>query len=147
MEYPPHFPRRELILSDYAIRNGIDNTPQSDDIEINLLKLAYWLEQLREKLQQPIIITSGYRCPELNKALGGSSTSAHMQGLAADIHCPNMSILDLAKFVTQNMGNYDQVIYEFREWVHVGLSDDVPRLELLTAAKQDGKVMYLPGFV
>lgn len=147
MDYPEHFSRDELLFSQFAERRDIDNTPQSPEIEKNLIKLANWLEELRKTINAPIIITSGYRCPELNAREGGSPTSAHMQGLAADIHVPGMSILELAEHIVEVMDNYDQVIYEFRRWVHVGLARGVPRLQKLTAVRENGETVYPVGFV
>lgn len=152
MNYPPHFSEEELTRSQTATRNEIDNSPD-DDAKVNLVRLAWFLESLREKLRNHykrnlfIIISSGYRCPELNLIIGGSKTSAHMKGLAADITCPGLTPLELANFIARNMEDeeYDQVIHEFERWVHVGLSSDVNRLQELTAIKENGKTVYKLG--
>lgn len=147
LSFAPHFSLEELTFSEYAIRNGIDNTP-SPDIITNLSRLSWWLEELRQDIGKPIIVSSAYRCPAVNKGIGGSKTSAHMQGLAADIKCASMTPLDLAKQTAQMMftTGYDQVIHEFGRWVHVGLSDVVvQRFELLTAKLQHGMTVYEIG--
>lgn len=148
MNYPPHFSRDELLFSQTAARNGIDNSPTSDEIEANIVRTAWYLELLREKLgSRPIVVSSGYRSPYLNNAIGGSKTSAHMKGLAADISCPDMTPLELSRFIAENMDDYDQVIHEFGRWVHLGLSDTSPRGELLTAMKENNKTVYKIGLL
>lgn len=150
MGFPPHFRLEEFTFSQTAIRCEIDNSP--DDIQLtNLTRLAWWLETLREKIRliHPdayIIISSGLRVEALNLAIGGSKTSAHMKGLAADIHCNKLTPMELAVFIRDNMEDYDQVILEFNRWVHLGLST-VPREELLTAMKEDGRTVYKQGLI
>lgn len=152
MKFPPHFTLEELTRSQTASRNGIDNTPNEQE-KSNLLRLAWFLETLRSKIRMimnkrsVIIVSSGFRCEELNTAIGGSKTSAHMQGLAADISCPDMTPLELAEFIRDNMADegYDQIIHEFERWVHLGLSIGLPRYEELTATKENGKTVYLNG--
>ena len=142
---PDNFTIEELIFSQTAARNGIDNSP-SEDIIINLTRLAWNLQAIRDGLGKPVIVSSGYRCPYLNNAIGGSKTSAHMKGLAADINVPGMTPLDLSIWIAENIPDYDQVIHEFGRWVHFGLSD-VPRGQLLTAMKEDGKTVYKNGLI
>ena len=151
MKFPKHFTIEELTRSQTATRNGIDNTP--DDLS-NLMRIAWFLETLREKLRLEyrnavIIVSSGYRSPELNLIIGGSKTSAHMLGLAADISCPDLTPLELAQFIADTMADegFDQVIHEFGRWVHVGLTEGLPRYELLTALKENGKTVYKHGLI
>lgn len=154
INFPPHISYDELTHSQTAVNLGIDNTP-SESEKLNLVRVAWFLETLRESLEKkygfacPIIISSGYRCPELNKAIGGSKTSAHMKGLAADISCPYVSPYNLSLFIERNMveTGFDQVIHEFGRWVHVGLSEESNRYESLTATKQNGKTIYKKGIV
>lgn len=148
LTYPPHFTREEMILSDYAVRHDINNEP-TPEIEINLKRVANWLEILREHIGAPIIVTSGYRCPYLNNAIGGSPHSAHIAGLAADIHTPAMTIKELAHETASFMyeRGYDQIIWEFDRWVHVGLREGVNRMETLTARRENGKTVYHRGFL
>ena len=154
MNFPPHFTLEELTRSQTATRNGIDNTPD-EEITANLVKLAWFLESLRGKLRKHyqkrlfIIVSSGYRCETLNLVIGGSKTSAHMKGLAADIHVPRLTSLELAKFINEHMANeeFDQVINEFGRWVHVGLTNGLARMQDLTAMKEDGKTIYKNGLM
>jgi len=146
--YAPHFSQSELVFSQTAVRTGIDNDIP-ERLEPNLIRLSWWLETLREILGKPIIVSSGYRSPELNARIGGSKSSAHMQGLAADINVSGMAPFDLANLIVSEMGDtgYDQVIHEFGRWVHVGLSDSVMRLEALTAMTENGKTIYKHGII
>ena len=118
-----YFTLEELCRSDTATLQGIDNTP-GEGIKANLaLLVAYVLDPLREAYGKPIRVTSGYRCPQLNKAVGGSPTSDHMQGRAADItgtpatREENRRLLALV----QSLGlPFDQLINEQDgQWVHV----------------------------
>ena len=151
MKFPPHFSLAELTFSQTAARYEIDNTPP--DLS-NLLRIAWFLETLREKIRLThphavIIVSSGYRSPDLNLIIGGSKTSAHMKGLAADISCPDLIPLELAQFIADNMADegFDQVIHEFSRWVHVGLAIGLPRYEKLTAVKENGKTVYKLGLI
>lgn len=127
-----YFTIKELCKSSTAIQRKIDNTPNSEIVN-NLEKLVeFILDPLREKYGKPIKVNSGYRCPALNKAVGGSKTSHHMTGLAADITVgspiKNKILFDL--IISMDLP-YDQVIDEknFR-WVHVSYSDK-PRKQIL----------------
>jgi zinc D-Ala-D-Ala carboxypeptidase len=146
MSFAPHFSLAELTFSDFAIRHGIDNTPPPD-IAANLSRLSWWLEEFRQLLNKPIIVSSGFRCQAVNDGIHGSQTSAHMRGLAADIVVPGMLPLDVAKLAAQVMHGtgYDQIIHEFGRWTHVGLSSTAPRFELFTAKLVKGKTAYSHG--
>jgi len=130
-----HFTLEELIASDTAAACGIDNTP-SEAIVQNLTRLAEVLEEVRRiLLDQPIIITSGYRCPALNDACGGAETSAHMSGLAADFVCPDYGTPNdvcLADEPYMAVLEIDQLIWEYGDWIHLGLTEGEPRNQSLT---------------
>lgn len=148
----PNFSLEEMTRSQTATRNGIDNIPKGQHLD-NLARTCWFLENLRSLLREHydkplyIIVSSGYRCPELNLIIGGSKTSAHMKGLAADISCPGLTPYELAKFIQDNMDDYDQVIHEFGRWVHLGLSEDMPREQSLTAMKENGRTVYKQGIL
>ncbi len=134
MKLAPHFTLEEFTTSQEAARRGINNEP-SAVIVANLTRLADTMEQVRNYLGHPIVISSGYRSPTLNTAIGGSKTSAHVKGLAADFTCPGYGTpLDVAKALAKSGIVFDQLIHEYGRWVHLGLSIDVPRGELLTAS-------------
>jgi len=143
-----HFTYEELTVSQEAARKGLDNTPPPD-LMPNLRYLARQLEEIRRLIGKPILVTSGYRSPAVNEAVGGSKTSTHMKGLAADIIAPGFGIpYDLCKAIAAMEDlNYDQVIHEFQAWTHVGFSfgGDTPRRQVLTI--NNGGAGYVKGIL
>ena len=137
MKLSEHFTLAEFTISNIAARMGIDNTPGELVLE-NLRRLAGVLEQVRALLGHPIYITSGYRCEELNRLVGGSQNSKHISGLAADFVCPGFGT---AKAVVAAIAcsdiSFDQCILEYfnpstgQGWCHLGLSDS-HRRQVLT---------------
>ena len=118
-----YFSLSEFLNSATAKRLRIDNTPTFEVVD-NLNKLADYLDVIREKVGEPIIISSGYRCPMLNKAVGGVVNSQHQKGLAADLVCANMTKLES---VLRETGGFDQLIKEHRKgsksfWFHVSVA-------------------------
>ena len=133
-----HFTLDEFLASDYAIRHGIDNTP-TPEIEAALANTAQGMERVRAVLQQPIHINSGYRCPKLNSAIGGSKSSQHMKGEAADFICPEFGTpFQVAQEVAAHESEilFDQCILEYppKGWVHVSFSEN-PRGQVMTIVK------------
>ena len=117
-----YFSLSEFLKSATAKRLGIDNTPTFEVVD-NLNKLADYLDVIREKVGKPILISSGFRCPVLNKAVGGVSNSQHQKGLAADLICADMESLEK---VLRETGGFDQLIKEHRKgsnsfWFHVSV--------------------------
>jgi len=143
MKLSEHFSLDELTLSETAARKGLDNTPDAKTKD-NLIRLASTLERIRALVGKPVNISSGYRSPEVNKAVGGSATSSHVKGLAADINVPGMKPAALAAIIKSSDIIYDQVILEYDRWVHIGLSESKPRMELLTIRTGTG---YMKGIV
>lgn len=131
MNLTPHFTLAEFTDSQTAARLGIDNTPPAPVIDA-LRKTAQMLEQVRALLGKPVFISSGYRSPQVNRAAGGSANSAHMLGCAADFFCPSFgSPLEVCREIAQSDIAYDQLIHEFRAWVHIAWSPQ-PRRMVLT---------------
>ena len=145
MNLSPHFSLAELVASQVATRKGIDNTP-TPAIVANLTRLAELLEQVRALVGAPIAISSGYRSPALNKAVGGAANSAHVLGLAADISTAKLAPKALALLIRQSDIAFDQLIYE-GTWVHIGLSTGALRRQVLTAKFAGGGVSYVAGIV
>ena len=138
----PNFSLTLLVRSETAEQQGIDNSPPPEVIE-NLRLLAAGLEQVRALLGHPLEISSGYRCPALNAAVGGSATSQHVQGLAADFACPDFGPpLEVARAVRDSAIVFDQCILEFGNWVHLSFSPQ-PRGRVLTI--YEGNEGYLAG--
>ena len=114
----PHFTYEELTFSQTALRKRIDNTP-NDEARDNLHTLAYGLEEVRALLGAPMNISSGYRSPKLNAAVGGAKHSAHMKGLAADFIAPRFGTpAGIVAEIKASSINFDQCIVEFGRWVH-----------------------------
>jgi hypothetical protein len=120
MKLTEHFNLSEFVISQEAAARGIDNTPPAWALP-NLQRVALLLEDVRALLGGfPILISSGWRCIELNKALrGSSSTSAHMQGLAADFIVPGYGDpYSVCKAIESSELEFDQLIHEIT-WVHL----------------------------
>lgn len=119
-----YFTIAELCKSDTAIRKNIDNSPTSEVIN-NLKQLVrYVLDPLREKYGKPIRVNGAYRCPELNEAVGGSKTSQHMAGQAADITVgtPEQNKRLFQLIIDLDLP-FDQLIDENKfKWIHVSYS-------------------------
>ena len=124
-----YFTLQELTRSETAERLGINNTPDAAVVGHLEELTERLLDPLREAFGRPIIVTSGYRCPELNKAVGGSPTSAHLQGYAADLVPKNGNVQLFLEFtywwLLREGKPYDQLIAETSSkgarWVHLGL--------------------------
>ena len=153
MNLTKNFTLAEMVKSETALRNDMDNTPGEAEIE-NLKRLAEKvLQPVRDSYQKGVKVNSGYRAPDVNAKVGGSKTSDHCKGQAADIEIPGVANADLAKWITENL-DFTQVILEFYTpgvpdsgWVHVSYDPDNLKKQVLTATKQDGKTVYLNGLV
>lgn len=119
-----YFTYEEMLYSETALKNNIRNKTDQT-IESNIRRLVETLlDPIREKWGKPIQITSGYRCPLLNSKLGGSKTSKHKEGLAADLDAgTNNDNRKLAQMIASMGIVFDQLIDEKGyQWVHVGLA-------------------------
>ncbi|MBI5918992.1 MAG: peptidase M15 [Nitrosomonadales bacterium] len=148
MNLTPHFTLEELTHSQDSVRLGIENTPSPEAIR-NLERLAETLELVRSLLgDKPILISSGYRSPEINARVGGAPTSQHTKGLAVDFTCPAYGTPRLICGVINRSGiNFDQLIFE-GSWVHLSIAAavDKPRGEVLSAVFKPGEpTRYLKG--
>lgn len=148
MRLSPSFTLDEMIRSSTASRRGIDNMPPPVIIERLRLLCEHVLEPVRSHWKRPVIVTSGYRSPALNSAIGGSGTSQHSQGEAADFTVHGTSNIEVCRWITANL-EYDQLIYEFGEdgWVHCSWSKSRLRNMELTARRVSGKTVYIAGIV
>jgi zinc D-Ala-D-Ala carboxypeptidase len=132
-----HFALEEFTDSQTAARQGINNVPPASSQERkNIQRTAEVMEDVRSILgHKPILISSGYRSPQVNAAVGGSKTSAHMSGLAADFTCPGYGKpIAVCKKLHPHMKELgiDQLIHEYDTWIHLGLSAGAPRHQALT---------------
>lgn len=143
----------EFIHSDTAVSKGINNNPKNiEDVQNNAIALcANVLQKVRDKFG-PIIITSGYSCPELAQVLSRKPTSQHCKGQAADIVSNRYANFELAVYIRDNL-EFDQLIYEVRkrksgnlyDWVHVSYCEDRKnRKEVLYSPVEGGYKKGLP---
>ena len=134
MQLSEHFTLEEMSFSEAAARLGIDNPPAAAEMA-NLIGTAAIMETIRALLGAvPIHVHSGYRSPQVNRAVGGVDSSAHCRGLACDFVCPAFGTpLEVARMILSSAIEYDQLILEYG-WVHVGLArvGTVSRREALT---------------
>lgn len=153
MNLSANFTLKELTKSDTATRLGIDNTPDEAVIESLKLLCENVLQPVRDHFGKSVTVNSGFRSPETNQATGGSKTSDHCKGQAADIEIEGISNPDLAHWIMDNC-DYTQLILEFYTqgqpnsgWVHVSYDPNNLKKQELTATKVAGKTTYLPGLV
>ena len=149
MNLTRNFSLLELTKSDTAIRKGIDNNPNADQVEK--------LKALCENILQPVRdhfgrvkVTSGFRSVELCTAIGSSANSQHAKAEAADFECPGVDNAELADWIHKNLP-YDQLILEFYTpgepnsgWIHCSWIDGTPRASRLWAYRSEGKTKYKP---
>jgi hypothetical protein len=142
MQISKHFKLSEFTKSQVATRNGIKNIPGSGEIK-NLGNVAYEiLEPVRAKFDKPVMINSGFRCLELNRKIGSSDSSFHVQGKAVDFEIIGIPNIQVAYWVKNNC-DFDQLILEFYKpdednagWIHVSFNEGNNRKQVLTF---DGK--------
>ena len=130
-----YFTMTELTSSPTAKRKGIDNTPDAKAKAALSALVANVLDPLREKYGKPIVVSSGYRCPKLNKAVGGVARSQHTKGEAADIRCVSDSRAEnkrLFDLIVASGLPFDQLIDEYGyDWVHISFRDGANRRQIL----------------
>lgn len=153
MKLTENFSLAEMVKSETALRQGLDNTP--GDVEIaNLKRLAEKvLQPVRDHYKRGVKVNSGFRHPNVNAAVGGSRTSDHCKGQAADIEIPGVANADLAEWIKDNL-EFTQLILEFYTpgvpdsgWVHVSYDPANLKKQVLTAMKENGKTVYKPGLI
>ena len=149
MKLSEHFDLAEFCTSQEAARRGRAILPTDTDTQ-NLARLcATVLEPLRMELGRAIVISSGLRPPWLNAVIGGSPTSAHLDGRAADILVPGLTPFEVCERVAALRLPVDQCIHEFppQGWTHVAIpaAGEVPRIQYLTARVVSGRTIYESG--
>lgn len=151
MKLSRNFTLKEFTRSMTATRLGIDNTPEGEHLEAAKELFRNVVQPVREHFGITRI-TSGYRSPALNEAIGGSSKSQHCKGQAVDFECDRADNLVVAQWIRDNL-KFDQLISEFYEegdpssgWIHVTwVSEEENRNRCLTASRVDGKTAYSVG--
>ena len=148
MKLSANFTLSELTKSQTAVRKNIKNEPSTAHVE-NLIHLAETVQQpVRDHFGKPVVISSGYRSPELCEAIGASAKSQHAKGEAADFEIPGVDNMQLATWINKNT-DFDQLILEFYEpgdpnsgWVHCSAVREGSRAQVLKASKVGGRTKY-----
>ena len=153
MKLSKNFSLKEMTKSQTALRRGIENEP-GEEQQANLQQLCEQvLQKVRDHFGKPVNVNSGYRSPELNTGIGGSPTSDHCKGMAADIEISGVSNYELAEWIKNNC-EFRQLILEFYTpgvpdsgWVHVSYDYEENFKKVMTAMKEDGKTVYKLGLI
>lgn len=153
MNLTKNFTLAEMTKSETALRHGMANDPTESEIG-NLTQLCEKvLQPVRDYYGMGVKVNSGYRHPLVNAKVGGSTTSDHCKGFAADIEIPGIANGQLAEWIQDNL-EFTQLILEFYTpgvpdsgWVHVSYNPDNLKKQVLTATRENGKTVYLPGLV
>ena len=153
MNLTQNFTLAEMTKSETALRHGMDNSPNQEQIS-NLQALAVnVLQPIRDHYKRGVKVNSGFRHPDVNARVGGSRTSDHTRGMAADIEIPGVANAELAGWIQQNL-DYTQLILEFYTpgvpdsgWVHVSYDPANLKKQVLTAMREDGKTVYKTGLI
>ena len=149
MKVTEHVSYKEVIKSNTATRRGIENIPSGEQMENIKLLCENVFEPLREHVGGPIAINSLFRSVELNRAIGGSSTSQHcaVNGAAMDIDDTYgiMSNADMFEFIKKL--DFDQLIWEYGDdenpdWVHISYKKNGNRKQILKCKRVKGKTVY-----
>ena len=153
MNLTANFSLHEMTKSETALRKNMPNEPTEADIANLKLLAEKVLQPLRDHYGVGIKVNSGYRSPDVNAAVGGSRTSDHCKGQAADIEIAGVPNATLAQYIKDSL-QYTQLILEFYTpgvpdsgWVHVSYDANNLKRLTLTATKKDGKTAYLNGLV
>lgn len=153
MNLTKNFTLSEMTKSETALRKGLNNLPTQDVISALQTLAVNVLQPVRDHYGRSVTVTSGYRSPEVNVAVGGSRTSDHCKGQAADIEIVGIANADLAKYIEDKL-QFTQLILEFYTqgipdsgWVHVSYDPNNLKKQVMTALRRDGKTVYLPGLV
>ena len=153
MKLSKNFSLKELTKSSIAMRMGIDNSPEPEQL-VNLTALSCCvLQKVRDKFGR-VDINSGLRVLELNRAIKSGDNSQHVLGMAADIEAPAVSNHELACWIRDAL-DFDQLILEFYTagdpasgWVHCSYrTDGGNRKDVKTASRKEGKVVYEAGLL
>tara|TARA_R110000868_G_scaffold280899_2_gene541295 strand:+ start:1061 stop:1525 length:465 start_codon:yes stop_codon:yes gene_type:complete len=153
MNLTKNFTLSEMTKSETALRHDMDNSPDQTAISNLQALAAHVLQPVRDHYGMGVKVNSGFRHPDVNAKVGGSKTSDHCKGMAADIEIPGVPNAELAEWIRSNIP-FTQVILEFYTqgvpdsgWVHVSYDPINLKQQALTAIKQDGKTVYLQGLV
>jgi hypothetical protein len=141
-----NFSLREMIHSDIAAREGIENVPNEKQLAALTALCENVLQPLRDKLGVPVRVSSGFRCRALNshKEVRGAPNSQHLRGEAADIHAKGYTANELFHLILLSGIEFDQVIEEFGEWVHISYTTRRKNRQsaVIATRRKDGSAKY-----
>ena len=144
MQLSRHFSLAEFTRSNTALRLGLSNEPHNAVVLTALANTARQMERVRGMMGGgPVHIFSVYRSPALNKAVGGATTSSHLDGEAVDFEVPPHDIANTVAIIRASDLKFDQLIDEFSQWVHIGFGSRM-REQVLKARKINGRTVYSP---
>ena len=153
MNLSKNFTLSEMTKSETALRLGLPNDPEPEHLENMKILAEKVLQPVRDHFARGVKVNSAYRHPDVNRAVGGSTTSDHCRGMAADIEIPGVPNAELAEWIQENC-EFRQLILEFYTpgipdsgWVHVSYNEADNKKQVLTAMKENGKTVYKPGLI
>lgn len=153
MNLTKNFTLSEMTKSETALRLGLENQPDEQQLAALQTLAEKVLQPVRDYYNMGVKVNSALRTLPVNRAIGSKDSSHHVRGMAADIEIPGIPNAELAEWMVENV-DFTQIILEFYTlgipdsgWVHVSYVPDDLKKEVLTATKQNGKIVYLPGLV
>ena len=153
MNLTKNFSLHEMTKSDTALRLGLDNQPDEQQLAALTTLCEKVLQPVRDYYGMGVKVNSALRTLPVNRAIGSGDSSHHVRGMAADIEIPGIPNAELAEWIAEHL-DFTQLILEFYTpgvpdsgWVHVSYVPEDLKKQVLTATKQNGKTVYLPGLV
>jgi hypothetical protein len=151
MNLTANFTLAEMTKSETALRLGLDNEPNEQQLAALKLLAEKVLQPVRDHFGKGVKVNSALRTLPVNRAIGSGDNSDHVRGQAADIEIPGVANAELAEWIRDNL-EFRQLILEFYTpgvpdsgWVHVSYVAEDNKKQVMTAVKRDGKTVYLPG--
>ena len=126
-----NFKISELTYSETANIYKINNMPDIKSLDNMLELICYCLQPIRDKLQKPMTITSGYRCSKVNNLVGGANNSQHAKGQAVDFIVKDMTPTQVVDFIKKSGIEFDQLINEYNKWTHISFVKGNNRKQVL----------------
>jgi hypothetical protein len=153
MNLTKNFTLAEMTKSETALRLGIDNEPNEQQLAAMKLLAEKVLQPVRDHFGKGVKVNSALRTLPVNRAIGSGDNSDHVRGQAADIEIPGVPNAELAEWIKDNL-EFRQLILEFYTpgipdsgWVHVSYVAEDNKKQVLTAMKENGKTVYKPGLI
>ncbi len=126
-----NFSISELIFSETALKNNISNIPDLKALDNILNLIFYCLQPVRNLMQKPMLITSGYRCKKLNDLVKGAKNSLHLSGCAVDFAVKDMKPEDIVSMISKSNIPFDELINEYDKWVHISFVKNNNRYKVM----------------